>query len=96
MSIPVITLGRRLAMAREDAGISVNEMAERLGVDRRTITRYERNKGVAPKAVRIAYQVICDVPEDFIDGRASITQEVLSSRCMTQLPLWGHYAANAA
>lgn len=38
--------GDRLRKAREEARLSVAEMAARLGVERGTITRYERNRGV--------------------------------------------------
>ncbi len=96
MTTPIITTGRRLAMAREDAGITVNQMAAKLKVDRRTITRYERSTHPVPPAILLAYQVICDVPADFIEGRAALTQEVVTSRWMTQLPFDGPYATTAA
>ena len=88
MNTPKLTIGRRLAWAREDAGITVNQMADRLGIDRRTVTRYERGGCRVPEAVLIAYQVICDVPEDFIRGRAYLTQEVVRSRCTGERPLF--------
>lgn len=90
MQSPTLTLGRRLAMAREDAGISVNEMADRLGLDRRTITSYERSKRPVPRPILLSYQVICDVPADFIEGRAALTQEVVSSRCTADSPAQGY------
>ena len=96
MNMPVITTGRRLAMAREDAGLSVNQMADRLRVDRRTITRYERGRGVVPPAILLAYQVICDVPADFIEGRATLTQESVGGRCRQQSPCQRPYPAEAA
>ena len=96
MNMPVITTGRRLAMAREDAGLSVNQMADRLRVDRRTITRYERGRGVVPPAILLAYQVICDVPADFIEGRAALTQETVSSRCTGECPCQGTLCGQAA
>ena len=96
MNMPVITTGRRLAMAREDAGITVNQMADRLRVDRRTITRYERGRGEVPPAVLIAYQVICDVPSEFLEGRAVLTQETVSLRCRQQSPCQRPYPEQAA
>lgn len=91
MRIPTLTTGRRLAWAREDAGITVNQMAARLGIDRRTITRYERGGCRVPEAVLIAYQVICDVPEDFIRGRMDLRQETPLFRWPDELPLWAPY-----
>lgn len=38
--------GDRLRKARETAGIQVQAMAELLDVERGTITRYEKNRGV--------------------------------------------------
>lgn len=56
--IPVveITKGDRLQAARREAGISGERMAELLGVNRRTITRWESSES-APPAVVIAYAV---------------------------------------
>ena len=96
MGTPVITLGRRLAMAREDAGITVNQMADRLKIDRRTISRYERSTHPVPPAILLAYQVICGVTEAYIEGKAELTQEVLSSRCTGECPRQGMLFAEAA
>lgn len=96
MSIPTLTLGRRLAMAREDADITVNEMAERLGLDRRTITSYERGHRPVPRPVLYAYKDICDVPMSFIEGVAELVQEAATVRCMSQLPLWVDPTVRAA
>lgn len=46
--------GDRLKKAREEAGISVQDMARRLDVDRHSISRYERT-GAARKLVVEAY-----------------------------------------
>lgn len=96
MSIPIITLGRRLAMAREDAGITVNQMADRLRVDRRTISRYERSTHPVPPAILLAYQVICGVTEAYIEGQAELTQEKVTSRCTEEFPCQGTLFATAA
>ena len=45
--------GDRLRKAREEAGISVGDMAERLGVDRSTVTRWEvHNRGFRRLVIR--------------------------------------------
>lgn len=43
MRIPAWTLGDRLNKSRRAAGISVQDMAEQLGVNRRTVTNYEQD-----------------------------------------------------
>ena len=47
--IPSLTLGWRLRMAMEDAEVTRAEMAEQLGVDPATITRWSHDKGQPPK-----------------------------------------------
>lgn len=59
---PQWTLGDRLAKARDEAGLTVQQMADRLGVNRNTITNYERGRSSVPKAVVISYALITDVP----------------------------------
>lgn len=51
-----ITLGDRLKAARQDAGITGERMGELLGVNRRTITRWESGDS-APPIVVISYSV---------------------------------------
>lgn len=96
MTSPTITLGMRLQMARKAAGISAKAMASISGYSEKSISRYENDREPVPPAVLYIYQHECGVSRQFIEGRESLTQEVLSSRCMKQLPLWGHYAVNAA
>ena len=57
--VPVITIhrGMRLAAARSDAGITQERMAQLLGCNRRTITRWESDDTSAPAAVIISYSV---------------------------------------
>ena len=96
MNTPTITLGTRLIVARESAGISVTDMATRLGVERHTITRYEHDKGHVPIAVLYSYQALCDVPMAWLRGEVALTQEVVVSRCIEQLALWEPYSMAAA
>ena len=96
MSAPIITLANRLTLAREAAGISVNDMAAKLGVDRRTITSYEKQKRRPSTAVLYAYQDICQVPIEWLRGQVELTQEVVSSRCTGESPCQGTLFAAAA
>lgn len=96
MTTPIITLANRLTLAREAAGISVNDMAAKLGVDRRTITSYEKQKRRPNTAVLYAYQDICEVPIEWLRGEIELTQEVVPSRCTGESPCQGTLFAAAA
>lgn len=54
--VPEFVVGDRLAKAREDAGISQDQMAGMLGCSRRTIVRYEASSSVA-RSVLLSYHV---------------------------------------
>lgn len=56
------TLGERLQKAREHAGISRDEMADRLGVSERTIRNYENEAVKVARAVVLAYSSETSVP----------------------------------
>jgi transcriptional regulator with XRE-family HTH domain len=52
-TIPVLTFGWRLRMARETAGLEVDGLAQTLGVYRRTVHRWERDLGRGPDASQL-------------------------------------------
>ena len=90
MNTPVITLGRRLNMAREAAHISVADMADTLDVTRQTLSRYEHDAGPVPPAVLYAYVSLCEVPMSWLLGHSDIEQEKVAWRGLGQLRLWVH------
>lgn len=49
-SIPPLTLGWRLQMALRQAGISVQEMADELGMARNSLSRWMADRGTPPRA----------------------------------------------
>lgn len=51
---PVFTIGDRLRKARIQAGLSVPELAHRIGTNRNTVTRYELEK-TEPKNMKNVY-----------------------------------------
>jgi transcriptional regulator with XRE-family HTH domain len=55
--VPEFTLGDRLTKARNDAGISQEQMADLVGCSRRTIVRYENGQSDVPRGVVLAYCV---------------------------------------
>lgn len=60
--IPQFTLGDRLAKAREAAGISVQGMADRLGVSRTTVSNYEHERTEPTRGVLRAWEAETKVP----------------------------------
>lgn len=91
MTSPTITLGMRLALARKHANLTAKEMARMTGYSEKSISRFENDREPVPTAVLYIYQHECGVSREFIEGREALTQEVVTSRCMTQLPLWALY-----
>jgi len=67
--IPQWTLGDRLRKAREEAGISVAGMAERLGIARNTLSTWEHDKVASVPMLGVkAYADICNVPIWWLAG----------------------------
>lgn len=78
--VPNWTTGDRLRKARESHGVSVEAMAQRLGVNRRTIARWERDRSV-PKMGVMAYALACDVPVEWLEeGKIPVTAEYRGRR----------------
>lgn len=59
--IPEFSLGDRLRKAREVANLSQQELADEIGVSRRSIVRYE-SAAKAPKSVTLLYAMRTGVP----------------------------------
>lgn len=85
--VPHFEMRHRLALALEHADLSVNDIAEELGVHRNTIGRYLSGKHL-PRAVLIAWALRTGVPlrwleagemdHDGDDGGASITGRTIA------------------
>lgn len=54
--VPAFDVHDRLTKARNDAGLTQSQMAELLGVGRRSIVRYE-SSGNVPRSVILSYHV---------------------------------------
>lgn len=70
-------LARRLRAARQDSGMSQNDVARRLGVSRSAIARLESGKRAASnlELEKLAYLYGCDVREFLIDWPSSLWRE---------------------
>lgn len=69
--------GQRIATARKLAGLTQEQLAERLGVDVQTVKRKENPNGKEPKPLeRIAIAAVCGVSQEFLEG--SVTDPELA------------------
>jgi transcriptional regulator with XRE-family HTH domain len=67
--IPEVTLGWRLRMAMEHAGIKADEMSVSLGVHRGTITRWTHDVGRRPRVIYLQrWAQLCGVPYEWLAG----------------------------
>lgn len=72
--VPEFTLGWRMRLALETEGISVQEMAERLGYSRSTISRWLNDQD-APRAVVLdRWRLETGVDEDWLRSGAGVPQ----------------------
>jgi transcriptional regulator with XRE-family HTH domain len=80
--IPVWTPGDRFRKAREDAGLTQQELADAIGVDRKTISAYELDERKRPmKSIISAWALRCGVPREWlISGTASTRWRSFSNR----------------
>lgn len=67
-ALPRWSVGDRLAKARKHAGIGSQQMADKLGCSRTTISNYESERSPVPKSVVIAWSTLTRVPEWWIVG----------------------------
>lgn len=65
--LPVWTVSDRLAKARETIGLTQEQMAGRIGVDRRSISKYE-TVGRPRMTVVLAYSQVTGVPVWWLEG----------------------------
>lgn len=103
-TIPRWTMGERLAKARKDAGIPQEQMAQLLGVSRRTVVRYEGDDplGKVRRGLLAQWALVTRTPlwwildrdpeesePDSNDRRGgSLGTSGASSRRPTNRPLW--------
>lgn len=67
--VPEITLGWRLRIAMEHAGIKAEQMAVELGVHRGTLTRWTHGVGAEPRAIYLKqWAELCNVPYAWLVG----------------------------
>ena len=94
-SLPTWTLGDRLRKARDHAGLSVQEMADDLGVSRTTISKYEHDatgKRGVPRMAILRYADVSGVPVEWIEDGATDSVEGASTQNTWTLSTPAHAA----
>jgi len=71
----------RMRKARESAGLSQTEMAQRLTIARSSVVNYERRHTHPLPAIRKAWAEACGVDDDWITGVNRIRQYDPYDRC---------------
>lgn len=68
-SVPTWTVGDRLRKAREDAELSQNQLADEIGISRRSVSTYEASASPPKLPVLLAWSFRTHVPMEWIrDG----------------------------
>lgn len=82
------TLTDRLAKARRAHGWTQQQLADRLGINRRTVVRLEDGSGKVTKAMLIAWSVVTGVPLEWLEtGTITATDtEAITGRYLQPRP----------
>ena len=65
-------IGERLCALRKDAGLTQDDLAEILNINKHSISSYERDKSEPPDAIKIAIAKYFDVSVDYLLGLTDI------------------------
>ena len=87
MQIPVFTRGDRMRKARENAGLSQQELADAIGISRRSISAYEA-AGTLKKPVLLSWSLACRVPLVWLtDGDLGTSAQTVNFGCKSRTTL---------
>lgn len=67
-TVPVFTLGDRLRKAREVADMTQGDMANTLGIGRRSVSRYEDGTQMPRRGVVMAWSMATGVPLEWLQS----------------------------
>lgn len=71
-NLPQWTLGERLQKARTHAGLSRDDMAERLGISRNTVINYETDKTHPTERRKRLWAMVTGVPVEWLEGVVTV------------------------
>jgi transcriptional regulator with XRE-family HTH domain len=77
------TPGERFLKARRVAGLDQTDMAEQLGIGRRTITRIENDETMPKRGLAMAWAQVTGVPLEWLETGG--TEDIPLSRCTGDL-----------
>lgn len=73
---PTWTLGDRLRKARTSVDVTNQDMADILGVERNTVSRWEHDQTVPTRAILLAYAMRTGVPVWWLEGKDGPTSTI--------------------
>ena len=79
-------IGERLLELRKDAGMTQDDLAAILNINKHSISSYERDKSEPPDAIKIAIARYFDVSVDYLLGLTDNPAQVNRERKVVRLP----------
>ena len=81
-----LMVGERLWDLRKDAGLTQNELAAALNINKHSVSSYERDKSEPPDAVKIAIAQYFDVSVDYLLGLTDERRSLSGRERLLRLP----------
>lgn len=79
-------IGERLLDLRKDAGLTQNQLAEILNINKHSISAYERDKSEPPDEIKIAMAKFFGVSVDYLVGLSDAPQMYDAQKRKLKLP----------
>lgn len=79
-------IGERLLELRKDAGLTQDDLAAILNINKHSISSYERDKSEPPDAIKIAIAQYFDVSVDYLLGLTDNPASASRERKVVRLP----------
>ena len=79
-------IGERLLDLRKDAGLTQDDLAAVLNINKHSISSYERDKSEPPDAIKIAIAQYFDVSVDYLLGLTDNPASARKERKIIRLP----------
>lgn len=86
--IPELTLGRRLFLARDDAGLNQAEFANRIGVSRRSVVNYESGATHPGRPVLLSWSLATGVPLEWFEEAPDYSPRIHALDNLAQMTLF--------
>lgn len=80
-------IGERLFDLRKEAGLTQDELANILSINKHSISSYERNKNEPPDEIKIQIAKFFGVSIDYLLGLTSSSEPYVKSKNLIRLPV---------